>query len=77
MNERLKKKLINTLREYAESLVNDKRDILIKLEEMNDVENIFMIIDNYKELEPVLKKFFNNKANKEKWESKEENKYEK
>ena len=68
MNENLKKKLTETLREYAESLLNDKKDIYTKLEEMDNIQNMFKIINNYAELEPLLRKFFKEKAEKDKWE---------
>ena len=68
MNEDLKNKLVQTLKEYAESLVEDKRDIITRLEIMNDIQNMFMIIDSYKELENTLKDFFKEKHKKEKWE---------
>lgn len=77
MSENLKKRLVGMLRTEAELLVNDDRFIVTKLEEMNDIQNMLKIIDNYTELEPVLKDFFDKKANKEKWGSKEENEYEK
>ena len=68
MNDNLIKILEKTLREYAESLLKDNRDIRTKLKEMNDVGNLLKIFNNYTELEPLLKKFFEEKAKKDKWE---------
>ena len=68
MNDNLKNMLEETLKQYAVSLLNDDRDLIIKLKEMNDIDNIRKILKNYTELEPFLKKFFNKKANKDKWE---------
>lgn len=68
MNDNLRNMLEETLKQYAVSLLNDDRDLLIKLKEMNDIDNIRKILKNYTELEPFLKKFFKEKANKEKWE---------
>lgn len=68
MNENLKRKLQNFLKQEAESLINDKRDIYTKLDEMKDIDNMLKIISNYNELEPTLKKFFNKKYMKDKWE---------
>ena len=68
MNDNLKNMLEETLKQYAVSLLNDDRDLIIKLKEMNDIDNIRKILNNYTELEPFLKKFFNEKAYKDKWE---------
>lgn len=68
MNNNLKKRLVSMLRAEAELLVNDDRYIVTRLEEMNDIQNMLKIVDNYNELEPILKKFFEQKAKKEKWE---------
>lgn len=68
MNDNLKIMLEETLKQYAVSLLNDDRDLMIKLKEMNDIDNIRKILNNYTELEPLLKKFFKEKANKDKWE---------
>lgn len=68
MNDNLIKILEKTLKEYAESLLKDNRDIRTKLKEMNDVDNLMKIFNNYTELEPLFKKFFKEKAKKDKWE---------
>lgn len=68
MNDNLKNMLEETLKQYAVSLINDNRDIITKFKEMSDVDNLMKILDNYTELEPLLKKFFNEKAKKDKWE---------
>lgn len=68
MNDNLIKILEKTLKEYAESLLKDNRDIRTKLKEMNDIDNLMKIFNNYTELEPLLKKFFEEKAKKDKWE---------
>ena len=67
MNKTLKDKLTNTLREYAEDLIHDKRDIVEKLSEMNDIQNMLKILDNFEELRPVLQEYFAEKYKKEKW----------
>lgn len=71
MNDNFKRKLTEYLRNEAENIVKnkeDKRELIEKLEEMNDIDNMLKILKNYTELEPFLKKFFNKKANKDKWE---------
>ena len=47
---------------------SNKKDIYTKLEEMDNIQNMFKIINNYAELEPLLRKFFKEKAEKDKWE---------
>ena len=68
MNDNLKNMLVETLKQYSIGLINDTRDIETKLKEFNDVDNIMKILQNYAELEPLLKKFFQEKAEKNKWE---------
>jgi hypothetical protein len=68
MNDNLKNMLVETLKQYSIGLINDTRDIETKLKEFNDVDNIMKILQNYVELEPLLKKFFQEKAEKNKWE---------
>lgn len=67
MNDNLKKMLEKTLREYAEGLLKDNRSIKIKLKELSDIDNLMKIFNNYTELEPLLKSFFEEKAKQEKW----------
>lgn len=63
----LEKKLNNILRTDAERTLENEKDINEKVERMNDLFNLKKILDNYDELEPVLKKYFDEKAIKEKW----------
>jgi hypothetical protein len=67
MNDNLKRMLEKTLKQYAEGLLKDNRSIKIKLKELNDIDNIMKILNNYTELEPLLKSFFEEKAKQEKW----------
>ena len=67
MNKLLETKLINTLKAEAEHLLHSEDDIKNKLDEMKDIDNMMKIINNYDELEDVLKKYFKEKAKKEKW----------
>ena len=46
-------------------------DIQKKVNKMNIWFNIKQIIDNYDELEPILKEYFDKKAQKEKWSERE------
>ena len=68
MDKLIKRKMTNVLKATAESIMKDqKEDGKIRLERMDTVINLQKIIDNYDELEPVLKKFFAEKARKEKF----------
>ena len=68
MNKSLKNSLNETLKSEATYIMRTDEDILIKIDRMNEVINMQKIIENYEELQPVLKKFFDEKALKDKWE---------
>ena len=68
MNKMLYKKLDNILRTDAERTLENEKDINEKVERMNDLFNLKKIIDNYDELEPVLRNFFIEKNKKERLE---------
>ena len=72
MNENLKEKLFKVLEEEAKEIRKSKEDIEVKLLRGNEVINMVKIIFNYNELEPVLKKYFEDKAKKEKWSDENE-----
>ena len=67
MNEIIKTKLLNTLKSEAEYTLHSDDDIKDKIERMNDIFNVKKIIEHYEELEPLFKKYFREKAQKEKW----------
>lgn len=48
--------------------MNSNEDIVQKVEKMNTLYNLKKILDNYDELEGILKKFFNEKADKQKFQ---------
>lgn len=68
MNKMLYKKMDNILRTEAQRTMENEKDIKEKAEKMNDLFNLKKIIDNYDELEPVLRKFFIEKNKKERLE---------
>ena len=47
--------------------ISNIKNTNIRLDRADILKNIFMITQNYTELEPVLKDFFEKKHNKEKW----------
>ena len=67
MDNKLKKRLFSNLEEEASYIMRSDAKISEKIERMNDVINLTKIIENYEELEPLLKKYFEDKAKKEKW----------
>lgn len=68
MDEILRIKLMNSLKSEAKIIMNSGEDITTKIRRMNDIDNMFKIIQDYDELEPLLKKFYKEKSKKEKWE---------
>ena len=60
--DNIQKFLLNELNE-----ISNIRNTNIRLDRADILKNIFMITQNYTELEPVLKDFFEKKHNKEKW----------
>jgi hypothetical protein len=67
MNENLKEKLFKILEEESKDIRKSKEDIKIKVARANEVINLVKILFNYEELEPILSKYFKEKAEKEKW----------
>lgn len=73
MEKLIKWKISNVLKATAESILeNTNESSEIRLARMDTVMNLQKIVDNYDELEPVLKKFFAEKASKEKWKGNEQ-----
>ena len=68
MNNMLEKKLNNILRTEAQRTLENEKDMNVKVEKMNDIFNLTKIIQHYDELEPVLRKFFIEKAKQERLE---------
>lgn len=72
MNKMLYKKMDNILRTEAQRTMENEKDQKEKIERINDIFNLKKIIDNYDELEPVLRKFFIEKNKKERLERQNE-----
>ena len=70
MDNYLKTILSNTLKHEAKHILEYEEDMKAKIERMNIIFNFQKIINNYDELEPVLKKFFTKKAEQNKWREK-------
>lgn len=67
MNKELYHKIYDLLEEHARNIIDSDTEITEKVKNMNEVVNLINIIDNYNSLEPLFKKFFKDKAEKEKW----------
>lgn len=67
MNEEVYKKIYDLLKDEADTTIRSNDELMNKVKKMNDITNLIKIMDNYEELEPVLQKFFKEKAEKEKW----------
>ena len=68
LNRMLYNKLIGFLKEEGELTLKYQEDKEIKYETMDNIFNLKKVLDSYDELEPLLKKFFIEKARKEKYE---------
>lgn len=66
LNSMLYYKLTNILKTEAEQTMKQKEGI--DYEKMDNIFNLKKILDSYDELEPLLKKFFMEKARKEKYD---------
>ena len=53
--------LSNVLKTEGDYIMNNEQDTDTKINKMNKIFNLKKIIDNYDELEPVLKKYFDDK----------------
>ena len=68
MNKSLKNRLEETLKEEATYIMRTDGKTLDKIDRMNEIINMQKIVENYDELEPVLKEFFKKKAKQDKWQ---------
>lgn len=71
MDRLIKSRLFEVLKEEATYIMKTDDDISNKIDKMNDIINLQKVLENYEELQPVLKKFFDDKALEEKWNNKE------
>lgn len=72
MDKYLRTILSNTVKHEARhTLYDDDIIVEIKIDRLNTLCNFQKIIENYDELEPMLKKFFIEKAEREKWEERD------
>ena len=67
MNSDIKKELESFLKEEATKVMNSDEGIKERLHKMNDITNLYKILDNYDELELVIKRYFREKYEKKKW----------
>lgn len=68
MNKLLRSRLEEALKEEATYIMRTDGKTLDKIDRMDEVINMQKILENYDELEPILKKFFDEKAKKDKWQ---------
>lgn len=64
-------KLLNVLKAEANMLDNENLSEKNKNERAVVIENLAYIVTNYKELDPLINKYYLEKKYKEKWESEE------
>lgn len=68
MDKGIYTKIDNVLKAESDYIMKHEENTKEKLNKMNTLFNLKKIIDNYDELEGTLKKFFEEKAEKEKFE---------
>lgn len=68
MDKLIKRKLSNVLKQEAEYILRSDNELSDKVDSMNIIFNLQKILDNYDDLEPVLRDFFEKKEQKDKWE---------
>lgn len=68
MDKSIYTKIDNVLKAESEYIMKHENNTKEKFNKMNTLFNLKKIIDNYDELEGILKKFFEEKAEKEKFE---------
>lgn len=67
MNKIIQTKLNNILKAELQHLKTSDTELSEKAEIVDTIKNLKMIVDNYDELEPVLKQFFEKKHQDKKW----------
>ena len=68
MNDVVRKKLINVVKNEAKSLL-DNEELENRLDELDDLYIVRRILENYEELEPTIREFLLNKDKKRKKEN--------
>ena len=68
MDKHIKSKLDNVLKAECDYVMKNEKDIKEKCKKMDALFNLKKVLDNYDELQPLLKEFFNKKAEKERFE---------
>lgn len=68
MTKDLQIKLGNVLKAEADYINKTEEDIQSRFIRMNEILNLMKIIENYDELEPVLKKYFQEKADRDRFD---------
>lgn len=68
MNKELETKLTNVLKAEFDYVRKHENDLNLRLQKMDDIFHIQQVILNFDELEPLIKKYMNKKAEKEKFE---------
>lgn len=67
MEKEIYMKIVNVLTAEGKYILKNEKDIDVKTEKMNTIFNLKMIMDNYDELQPVLKDYFEKKSKERKW----------
>ena len=68
MNKELETKLTNVLKAEFNYVKTYEDNSSVRIAKMNDIYHMQQIVLNFDELEPVLKDFFNKKAEKDRFD---------
>lgn len=68
MDKEIKTKLDNVLKAESEYTLKNEKDQKKKMDKMNTLFNLKKIIDNFDELEPMLREFFYEKSQKDRFD---------
>lgn len=68
MNDLIKKEFKNFAKEQGDKTLLEDLDLSEKVDRLDTLINLTRIVEHYEELQPLLKEYFNKKADKDKWE---------
>ena len=71
MNKLIQTKINNILKAELQAVKTSDTELSEKVEIVDTIKNLKMIVDNYDELEPLLKEFFEKKYQDKKWGERE------
>jgi hypothetical protein len=68
MNDLIRKELKSFIKEQGDKTLKENVELSEKIQRLDTLINLTKIVEHYDELQPILRDYFNGKADKEKWE---------